>query len=194
MAQEFTTSLVRLSYVNVFEPKTTPQGDEKYSVTCLLPKSDTQGYKALMDAIRAEIVANQDDKLKGVAQPKLPIHDGDGFSPGGSEYGPECKGHWVFTASANAKYPPSIMDKRVQPIMDRSQVYSGCWAHVAISIYAYNNQSRGIGFGLNGLQKVKDDEALGYKFDANKAFQAVADPDAPAMEPGGVDPLTGMPL
>lgn len=69
MAQEFTTSLVRLSYVNVFEPKVTPQGDEKFSVTCLLPKSDTQGYKALMDAIRAEIADNQDDKLKGIAQP-----------------------------------------------------------------------------------------------------------------------------
>ena len=55
MTQQITTSLVRLSYANVFEPKATPQGVEKYSVTCLLPKTDTEGYKALISAINAEI-------------------------------------------------------------------------------------------------------------------------------------------
>ena len=74
--------------------------------------------------------------------------------------------------------------------MDRSQVYSGCWGHVALSIYAYNNQSKGIGLGLNGVQKVKDDEALGFSFDANKAFSAIEDDDTSA---GGIDPLTGLP-
>lgn len=190
MAQEFTTSLVRLSYVNVFEPKVTPQGVEKYSVTCLLPKTDTAGYKALMTAINAEIEENKTDKLKGVIQPKLPIHDGDGASPTGQAYGEECKGHWVFTASASEKYPPTLVDQRVQPIMDRTALYSGCWAHVALSIYAYNNQSRGIGFGLNGIQKVKDDEPLGYKFDANSAFTSVEIPNEKAQ----IDPLTGLPM
>lgn len=185
MTQQHTTSLVRLSYVNVFEPKATPQGVEKYSVTCLLPKSDVEGYKQLLAAIKAEIEANKDDKLKGIAQPKLPIHDGDGVSPTGQEYGPECKGHWVFTASSNAEYPPSLVDGQIKPIMDRSAIYSGCWGHVALSIYAYNNQSRGIGFGLNGIQKVKDDESLGYSFDAKSAFSQVDTP---------VDPLAGLPF
>lgn len=190
MAQQFTTNLVRLSYVNVFDPRETPQGVKKYSVTCLLPKSDVDGYKSLMAAINAEIAAEKDGKLKGVIQPKLPIHDGDGASPTGQAYGEECKGHWVFTASASENYPPTIMDKRVQPIMDRSQVYSGCWGHVALSIYAYNNQSKGIGFGLNGIQKVRDDEALGYTFDAQSAFNAIEDDETGA---GGIDPLTGLP-
>lgn len=188
MAREFTTNLVRLSYVNVFDPKENQQGVKKYSVTCLLPKSDVDGYKSLMAAINAEIAAEKDGKLKGVIQPKLPIHDGDGASPTGQAYGEECKGHWVFTASAGENYPPQIMDQRVQPIMDRSLVYSGCWAHVALSIYAYNNQSKGIGFGLNGVQKVRDDEALGYTFDAQSAFKPV---DA---DTAGIDPLTGLPL
>lgn len=186
MAQ-ITTRPVRLSYVNVFEPKMTPQGVEKYSVTCLLPKSDAKGYEELMQAIQEEIAANRDTKLKGVAKPRLPIHDGDGVSPTGSEYGPECKGHWVFTASANAEYPPTLVDKQVKPIMDRAQIYSGCWGHVALSIYAYNNQSKGIGFGLNGIQKVRDDEALGYSFNVNSAFK-------PVESEGEVDPLTGLPL
>ena len=190
MARELTTSLVRLSYVAVFDPKENQQGQKKYSVTCLLPKTDTEGYKKLMAAIKAEIETEKDGKLKGVIQPKIPVHDGDGASPTGQAYGPECQGHWVFTASAGENYPPAVMDTRVQPIMDRSQVYSGCWGHVALSIYAYNNQSKGIGLGLNGIQKVKDDEALGFSFNANKAFSAIEDDDTSA---GGIDPLTGLP-
>lgn len=44
MSKQFTTNLVRLSYVSVFQPRETPQGTKKYSVTCLLPKSDKAGY------------------------------------------------------------------------------------------------------------------------------------------------------
>lgn len=190
MAQQFTTNPVRLSYVSVYDPRETPQGTMKYSVTCLLPKSDTEGYKALMEAIGAEIDAAKDDKLKGVTKPRIPIHDGDGVSPGGSEYGPECKGHWVFTASANADYPPQLFDQRVQPIMDRTAIYSGCWAHVALSIYAYNNQSKGIGFGLNGVQKVKDGEPLGYTFNGRNAFKPV-ESQAGSED---IDPMLGFPL
>ena len=68
MTQQITTSRVRLSYVSVFEPKATPQGVEKYSVTCLLPKSDTAGYKILQDAIQAEFNAEKDGKLKASAR------------------------------------------------------------------------------------------------------------------------------
>lgn len=196
MARQFTTSLVRLSYVSVFQPRETPQGIKKYSVTCLLPKSDKAGYDALMKAISEEYQANKDTILKGIAKPKIPVHDGDGTTSTGAEFGPECKGHWVFTASANEDYPPSVVDQRVQPIMNRTDMYSGCWGHVAISIYAYNNQSKGIGFGLNGVQKVKDDEALGFSFDANEAFSAVEgfSDDLPFTKTGEIDPLTGLPI
>ena len=186
MTQQITTSRVRLSYVSIFEPKATPQGVEKYSVTCLLPKSDTAGYKILQDAIQAEFNAEKDGKLKGVSQPKTPIHDGDGVKGDGTEYGPECKGHWVFTASASSNYPPTVVDQNVQPVLNPTDVYSGCYGHVALSVYAYNNQSRGIGFGLNGVQKAADGEPLGFSFNANNAFAPV--------ESGGIDPLTGMPM
>ena len=69
MSQKLTTSKVRLSYVNVFKPKETKQGDLKYSVTCLLPKSDVKGYKMLMDTINAEFEAEKNGKLKGIASP-----------------------------------------------------------------------------------------------------------------------------
>lgn len=188
MAQQITTSKVRLSYVNVFEPKVNQQGVEKYSLTCLLPKSDVAGLKIIQDAIKAEFEAEKDGKLKGIQQPKTPLHDGDGVKSDGSEYGPECKGHWVFSCGANPEYPPAIVDQNVQPIINKTDLYSGCYGHVALSVYAYNNQSRGIGFGLNGVQKVADGEPLGHSFNANDAFGVVA------PQTGEVDPLTGLPL
>lgn len=64
MSKQFTTNLVRLSYVSVFQPRETPQGTKKYSVTCLLPKSDKAGYDALMKAIGDVYQESKDTVLK----------------------------------------------------------------------------------------------------------------------------------
>ena len=186
MSQQITTSKVRLSYVSVFSPKQTPQGSMKYSVTCLLPKADTAGYKIITDAIAREVQAEQQGKLNGVTVPKTPLHDGDGVKSDGTPYGPECKSCWVFTASAGEEYQPQVFDRNVQPLLDKTKLYSGCYGNVALSVYAYNNQSKGIGFGLNAVQVVEDGEPLGYSFDASKAFTA-------QQTAGDVDPLTGLP-
>ncbi len=194
MAQQLTTSEVRLSYVTVFVPREDQSKRLKYSVTCLLPKTDVTGYNQLMAAIQAEAQAEANGKLKGVSiqHVKHPIHDGDGVTQNGTPFGDECKGHWVFTAACSEDRPPAVVDQRVQPIMDKSQIYSGCYGHVAISIYAYDNQSKGIGFGLNGLQKTRDGEALGFNFNAQNAFSAVAVPQDDGVQQ--IDPATGLPL
>lgn len=201
MAQQITTSEVRLSYVTVFVPRADQSKKLKYSVTCLLPKTDTVGYNQLMQAIQTEAQAEASGKLKGVSiqHVKHPIHDGDGVTQNGTPFGDECKGHWVFTATASEDRPPQVVDQRVQPIQDKSQIYSGCYGHVALSIYAYDNQSKGIGFGLNGLQKTRDGEALGFSFDAQKAFTAVATPSidpitGQAVATPSIDPITGQPI
>lgn len=197
MTVQLTIGEVRFSFMNVFKPRAAKEGQpEKYSVTCLLPKSDTKSYQAIMDAIRVEAQAEQNGKLKGIDPQHVrhPLHDGDGVKADGSQYGEECKGHWVFTASCYPDYPPHVVDSRVQPITDPAQVYSGCYGYVNIGIYAYNNQSKGIAFGLNGLQKRRDGEPLGYAFDAQKAFQAFDDQPAAMPQAVEIDPLTGLPL
>ena len=82
MAQQITTTEVRLSYVNVFVAKEDQSGRLKYGVTCLLPKTDVNGYNMLMQAIQAEAQAEANGKLKGVSiqHVKHPIHDGDGVT------------------------------------------------------------------------------------------------------------------
>ena len=129
-------------------------------------------------------------------QPSICVHDGDGPRPSdGSAFGEECKGCWVFTAST--KQPPFVVDEYVQNIIDPTKVYSGMWGNVNVTFFAYNNAGKkGIGCGLNGVQKIRDGEALGGQITAQEAFKPVGTPPAaaPAYAPPAVDPITGQPV
>ena len=73
---------------------------------------------------------------------------------------------------------PQIVDKAVKPIMDRSEVYSGCYARVSLNFYAFNsNGNKGIACGLGNIQKIKDGELLGGKTSAVDDFTTLEDED-----------------
>ena len=91
---------------------------------------------------------------------------------------------WVFTASCKPERPPFVVDGNVQPIIDPTQVYSGIWANVSVTFFPYNAAGKkGVGCGLNGVQKVRDDEPLGSTVTAQDAFKPVGTQD-PAMSAG----------
>lgn len=192
---------VRFSYCNLFQPKApfnNPQGEPKYSVTVLVPKTNTAAKAVIDNAIAQAIDAGVSSKWNGVRppQPAICVHDGDGPRPSdGSAFGEECKGCWVFTAST--KQPPFVVDEYVQNIIDPTKVYSGMWGNVNVTFFAYNNAGKkGIGCGLNGVQKIRDGEALGGQITAQEAFKPVGTPPAaaPAYAPPAVDPITGKPV
>lgn len=178
---------VRFSYCNLFQPKAPigdPTGDPKYSMTILIPKTNTAAKAAIDQAIAQAIEAGVAGKWNGVRppQPAVPIHDGDGVRPSdGAAYGEECKGCWVITASSKDR--PFVVDAQVQDIIDPSKIYSGMWGNVSISFFAYNaGIKKGIGCGLNGVQAVRDGEPLGSRrVTAQEAFTAEA--SAPAAQP-----------
>lgn len=199
-ANTVTIGNVRLSYCNLFEPRAAQPGAEpKYSVTILLPKSDTAGLAAIKAAIDAATQAGVSKKWGGKMPARIasPIHDGDGVKErSGEPYGDECKGCWVINASAAADKKPGIYDRNVQPILDKTEVYSGMYANANVSFYAYDVQgNRGIGCGLNMIQKVRDGEALGGRVSASEAFTALGpDTSANSAIPGSglkFDPVTG---
>ena len=175
-----TISNVRLSYCNLFQPKApinNPAAESKFSTTILIPKSNTQA-KALIDQeIEKAIAAGVSTKWNGVKppMPATPIHDGDGPRPSdGMPFGAECKGMWVLTASCKADRPPFVVDRQVQPIIDATQVYSGMWGNVNVNFFAYAAAGKkGIGCGLNGVQKVRDDTPLVSRVTAQEAFSAM---------------------
>ena len=165
------TGKVRFSYEHVMKPYANvtndPNAEPKYSLTVLIPKSDT-ATKARIDAgIRAALqLGAQNHRFKeGVPLDKLPtpIYDGDGVRADGyTPFGPECKGMWVMTASCKADRKPDVVDAGGNPIIDATQIYSGCWGRVSVDFYPYSVPQRtGIGCGLCNVQKLADDEPLG---------------------------------
>ena len=136
-----TTGEVRFSYAHLFKPYAAMQGqEEKYSVTVLVPKIDVDTMSRINAAIEAEKQRGISDKWNGVCPPIVPtpVYDGDGVRPSdGMPFGEECKGHWVFTASAKADYPPEVVDRMGNPIINQSEVYSGMYGRVNITFYPY---------------------------------------------------------
>jgi hypothetical protein len=167
-----TTGEVRLSFVNLFTPRANQPGQEpKYSTTILIPKSDTATMGRIQAAIQGAIQKGVAGAWGGArpAQPRTPIHDGDGVRPNGEAFGPECKGHWVLTASS--KQQQAVVDLNMNPIINQSEVFSGMYGRVNINFFAYSNSgNKGIGAGLGPVQKTRDGEALGGRISAEQAF------------------------
>ena len=164
----------RLSYFHGWEPVSINGGAEKYSVSVLIPKTDTETVSAINAAIDAAIeegVAKFGGKKPNKAAIKLPLRDGD------VERDDEAyKGNWFI--NANSTTAPQIVDRQVKPILDRSEVYSGCYARVSLNFFAFNsNGNKGIACGLGNIQKVRDGEPLGGKSTAADDFATLADDD-----------------
>lgn len=167
----------RWSYANVWEPKAINGGTPKFSVSLIIPKSDTKTVAKIKTAIEAAYKEGE-SKLKGngrtvppLASLKTPLRDGDAERPDDEAYAN------AYFVNANSATVPGIVDASRQPILERSEVYSGVYGRASINFYAFNsNGNRGIACGLNNLQKIRDGEPLGGKTRAEDDF-ADADED-----------------
>lgn len=155
------TGKVRFCYVNVFEPTSmTEEGQKKYNICILIPKSDTKTIDAVKKAIDAAKqegkakLANKNGSLPADAALKLPLRDGDVERPDDPAYA------GMMFINANSSRKPSIVDRNLQPIMSQDEFYSGCYGRASIVFYAFNVQAKGIAAGLNNLQKLEDGEML----------------------------------
>ncbi len=161
----------RWSYANVWEPKSINGGTPKYSVSLIIPKSDTKTITKIQAAIEAAYKEGE-AKLKGNGRSvpalsvlKTPLRDGDTERPDDEAYAD------AYFINANSASAPGIVDADRQPIIDRSEVYSGVYGRASINFYAFNsNGNKGIACGLNNLQKIKDGEPLGGKSRAEDDF------------------------
>lgn len=168
----------RWSYANVWDPKSINGGALKYSVSLIIPKSDTATVNKIKVAIRAAYEEGE-AKLKGNGKTvpalsilKTPLRDGDLGRPDDEAY------KNAYFINANSGTAPGIVDADRQPILDRSEVYSGVYGRASINMYAFNsNGNKGIACGLNNLQKIRDGEPLGGKSRAEDDFATEEDDD-----------------
>ena len=161
----------RFSYLNVFEPKSINGSTPKYSVSLIIPKTDTATIEKINRAIKAAYEEGQ-SKLRGnskfvpdLESLKLPLRDGDKERKGDPAYA------GCMFINANSSTAPGIVDADCNPILDRSEVYSGVYGRASINLYAFNsNGNKGIACGLNNLQKIRDGEPMGSRSRAEDDF------------------------
>ena len=207
--QKSLTGEIRCSYVNVFTPRQiNGQGKPKYTMTLLIPKTDTN----TINDIRASMQAAID---KGISDPKYgwggvkpakittTLYDGDGVKPeNGEPWGAECKGHYVLRASCDENHRPQVVGlDNVNVQLDPRDVYSGMYARVTVRFYPYKYTGKcGVGCGLGNVLKTRDGEPLsGSAATAASDFAGIAaDPGAGAgvatQGTGAINPVTGLPM
>jgi hypothetical protein len=174
------TGECRLSYANLWEPKSINGGVPKYSVSLIIPKSDTRTLAKIEAAIQAAYTEGE-GKLKGngktvpaLAVLKTPLRDGDMERPDDEAYAD------AYFINANSGTAPGIVDngQEPQPITVRSEIYSGVYARASVNFYAFNsNGNKGIACGLNNIQKLRDGDPLGGKSRAEDDFATADDDD-----------------
>lgn len=156
---KFVTGLVRLSYANIWTPKEDLSKRMRYSASLLIKKSDTKTVSRLKSKIKDLINDEEAKKILGTKGKDLdlPLRDGDKEKEGDPNYA----GHYFLNAKASEEYPPKILDNDGEMLMDKSEIYSGCYCQAVLSLFVYNQGgNRGVGVGLNGLKKIKDGEPL----------------------------------
>lgn len=157
---------VRFSYANVHQPASINGSDPKYSLSIIIPKSHTKTVNQAKEAIQLAI--EQDKSKFGGKVPanlKTPLRDGDKDRADDEAYADS------FFINANSKTRPGIVDSDLNPIMDETEFYSGCYGRVSVNFYGYNvNGNRGIAAGLQNIMKTADGEPLSGRISAEEDF------------------------
>jgi hypothetical protein len=161
---------VRLSYAGarLFTPHPGPQnGPETYSVAVMVPKSSQNLVKLLQSSVAEVMDMGKKQKIITRAQPQVFITDGD---EGDRE---DYRGYYVFSAKRKPEFgAPNVRDEANRVVVDPEMVYSGVWANINMNVYAHQN---GIAFGLNGVQRTRDDERLDGGVNAEDMFEKLVD-------------------
>ena len=161
----------RWSYANIWEAKSINGGTPKFSVSLIIPKTDTRTIAQIKMAIEAALREGE-VKLKGngktvppLAAHKTPLRDGDTERLDDSAYTN------AYFINANSATAPGVVDADRNEILNRSEVYSGVCGRASVNFYAFNsNGNKSIACGLNNLQQVRDGEPHGGKSSAEDDF------------------------
>lgn len=166
------TPKFRVSFPKVFKPEINKlSGKSEYSVVALFDKSaDMTKLKAAAKAAIEEKWGT--DPAKHPKNLRSPFRDQgekakDGVLPPGHVEGA------VFL-NLKSTQKPGVVDEQVQPILDESVFYAGCYAIAAVSVYAYDQAgNRGVGIGLTNIQKVADGEPFSGRPKPEASFTPV---------------------
>lgn len=169
MATKVITGKVRFSFPHVFEPSAMEGQKAKYSVSLIIPKSDTKTLDEIKAAIDEALEFGKTSKFGGKlpAVWKNPLRDGDAERPDDEAYKDS------FFVNANSDNQPGVVDAQVKPIISRDEFYAGCYGRAGITFYSFNsNGNKGVACGLQNVQKLSEGERLSGGSSAAEDFGA----------------------
>lgn len=152
MAKVVTKKPVRLTFTFL------PDEDGVFRTSILVPKKDKALVQQIEEAIEEAKEYGKTAKWGGKIPRNLKIAFQDGDDSDLDKY-PENEGHYLLNARSKKKV--GLVDTDRQPILDPEEIYSGCWAYVSVTSFAYDNESKGVSFFLNNIMKARDDERFG---------------------------------
>lgn len=156
------TPVFRASYLTVFEPKAYEDGEPKFSVEMLFDekKSDLSEMRDKMKKVCE--AAWGKDKAKWPKNFRLPFKKGDEKEDASEHYA------GVIFARADSKNQPGIFDQEKNDILDKREIFSGCFCRASLFMVPYENIGgkgdsgrSGIKLYLQGIQLIKKGEAFG---------------------------------
>lgn len=152
MAKVVTKKPVRLTFTFL------PDEDGVFRTSVLIPKRDKALITQIEEAIEEAKEYGKTAKWGGKIPRNLKVAFQDGDDTDLDKY-PENEGHWLLNARSKKKV--GLVDIDRQPILDNDEIYSGVWAYVSVTSFAYDNESKGVSFFLNNIMKARDDERFG---------------------------------
>lgn len=194
------TGPVRLSFINLMKPQQQrqPDGsmrDGKYNVQALFtPFFDPALF---YEAYYAECAKSWSDMYDPGTQQYYGLHSpfrdqAEKFKYAG--FTPRC----VFM-TFSSQYKPPIVDTANNPIVNESVLHPGVWAIISVNAYTFGKNppqpKKGVGFGLQSVMIVGDDENIGGGGAADpKAQFASVKANAPMAAPAAAFTPAGAPV
>lgn len=168
------TPFFRVAFPHVFKPYSfNPEQEAKFSVVMLfdpedqMSEDDQKKFRAMKAMVKAVAKAKWPSGIpsgirnpfrKGEEKPSLEGYAGKIFAP------------------ATTKMKPGLVDRNNQPIIDPAEFYGGCYARASVNAFAYDRMgNRGVSFGLQNIQKVRDGDPFSGRKKAEDTFSAIDD-------------------
>ena len=127
------TGLVRFANVHLYKPMSWFQGaSPRYSVTLIIPKSDTKTIENINSAF-AQVLELNKSKLTNKLMIPYGLKDGD------VERGdPLYSDAYFINTSTSEK--PGIVDVDLNPLIEPNDVYDGCHGRASITFFCIFSQ------------------------------------------------------
>lgn len=156
---KLTKTPVRLSYPNLFEPKSGPDGGKPvFSASFILDKkangAEIKEIQAAIAKIKTATWGSKPVQLKGVClRDGAEKNDTDGY------------GDTVMFISARSERRPGVVDRNLSPLSaEDGKPYAGCYVFATLRLWAQDNKfGKRVNAALRNVQFVKDGTPFGEK-------------------------------